>query len=112
VETIVGKVPYPERRKKSRIICDYPAVLQGREVDGTKFSENGRVINLSASGIFVVSKHAIPIDTEVNTRIALPTGSLVWGTSKLSTSGNVVRNELQTGEAVGIAINFHRYKFL
>jgi hypothetical protein len=112
MEQIVSKTLFSERRMKPRINCDYPAILQGRDALDRKFAENARVINLSASGIFVVTQCSIQNNTEVQVKIALPTRSLKWGTSNLATSGNVVRNELQSDGAVGIAIHFQGYKFL
>ena len=107
-----SKALFPERRTKHRIICDYPAIVKGRDAEGVKFAENARVINLSASGILAVTQHPIQNDTEVHVKIALPTGSLEWGISKLATNGNVVRNEIQSDGTVGIAIKFQNYKFL
>lgn len=108
----VGKALVSERRTKFRIICDYPAVVKGYDSQGQKFAEKARVINLSTCGIFVVTKRSIQNETEVYVKIALPTGSLEWGTSKLLTSGIVIRNEFQSDGSVGLAIKFQRYKFL
>lgn len=107
-----SKALFPERRTKHRINCDYPAIVKGRDAEGVKFAENARVINLSASGILAVTQHPIQDNTEVHVKIALPTGSVEWGTSKLATKGNVVRNDIQSDGAVGIAIKLQDYKFL
>ena len=85
--------------------------MRGRDAQGKKYEETARVINLSSSGIFVLIGRLIQPGEEVSVRITLPTGSLTWGTSKLATIGNVVRSELQSDEAVGIAIKFQAYKF-
>jgi hypothetical protein len=110
MEQIVNETLFPERRMKPRINCDYPALMKGRDALGQIFAENARAINLSASGVYLVTQRSIQNNTEVHVKIALPTGSLEWGTSNLGTSGNVVRNEVQSDGAVGIAIKFHGYK--
>jgi hypothetical protein len=112
MELTANKTLSTERRIKHRINCDYAAVVKGCDAMGTRFTEHARVINLSSSGISVVAKHAIQNGTEVSVRIALPTGSLAWGTSKLAATGIVIRNELQMNNEVGMAIRFHEYKFL
>lgn len=108
----LSKAFVAERRTKPRIICDYSAVVKGYDEQDLKFAEQARVINLSKSGIFLVTKRAIRPETEVYVKIALPTGSLEWGTSDLLTSGIVTRNEFQSDGNVGIAIKFQHYKFL
>jgi len=108
----INKALYPERRMKARINCDYAAKVEGRGTLGRKFSANGRVINLSAGGIFMVSSQPIQNNTDVIVRIAFPTGSLKWGTANLDTIGNVIRSEIQSDGTVGLAIKFHDYKFL
>jgi hypothetical protein len=108
----INKALYPERRTKERINCDYPAMVQGHDPQGNQFSENGRVINLSASGIMVVARQPIQTNTEVVVRIAFPTGSLKWGTADLSTKGNVIRSEVQSDGKIGLGIKFHDYKFM
>jgi len=112
MEPVISKALVTERRTKHRLNCDYPAVVKGYDAQGVKFAEKARVINLSTSGIFVVTKRSIRNETEVYVKIAFPTGSLEWGTSKLATSGKVVRNEFQSDGSVGIAIKFQSYKFL
>ena len=111
MEQTVSKSLFPEKRTKPRINCDYPATVHGLNAQGLKFVEEARVINLSSSGALVVTKGSIPNNAEVHVKIALSSGSLEWGPSNLATSGNVVRNELQSDGAFGIAIKFQGYKF-
>jgi hypothetical protein len=107
-----SSTPLLERRAKPRINCDFPALVRGRDPLGKKFEENARVINLSTSGIYVLVHRSIQPGDVLSLRIALPTGSLRWGTSNLSANGIVVRNELQSDGVTGIAIKFMTYKFL
>jgi hypothetical protein len=106
-----SKAPYPDRRAKHRIQCNYPAMVKGRDAFGKNFSEQGKVVNLSSSGILLLVPRSIENNTEVNVKIAFPTGSLEWGSSNLATKGVVVRNEIHTEEMVGIAVRFHGYRF-
>lgn len=112
MEQNLTKTLFAERRAKPRINCDYPAIVKGVDKLGNKFAEEARVINLSSSGTFLVTLRSIQIYTDVQVKIALPTGSLKWGTSNLTASGNVVRNEDQLDGAVGIAIKFQGYRFV
>ena len=112
MENFSGPASFPDRRIKPRMKCNYPAVVQGYDYDGKKFKEKGRVINLSRSGIYVLLNQAIPDCNEASIRIALPTGILEFGTSKLDTSGTVVRREQRVDGASGVAIKFQNVRFL
>ena len=112
MEQTMRQVLSPERRTKHRIFCDYPAIVQGWDENGVKFTENARVTNLSSCGVFISTRQFIRNNTEVHLKIALPTGTLKWGSSKLVTSGLVMRSELQSNGMVSIAIKFLDYKFI
>jgi hypothetical protein len=107
-----SKAPYSERRAKHRIKCDYPAMVKGRDASGKNFVEQGKVVNLSSTGILLLIHRSIENETEINVKIAFPTGSLEWGSSNLATSGIVVRSELHSEGIVGVAVRFHGYRFL
>jgi hypothetical protein len=102
----------PERRVKPRMKCAYPAMVRGYSLDGKKFEENATVLNLSASGVYVLLNRFIKKGQELSVKIAFPTGSLEWGSSKLATNGVVVRTEALSEGVLGIAIMFQRYRFL
>jgi len=104
--------PFVEQRLKPRIKCNYVATIQGRDGSGKKFKEKGRVLNLSRSGIFLILNQAIPDCDEVLVRITFPTGILEYGSSKLATTGTVVRRELCLDGNFGVAINFQKFRFL
>jgi len=112
MEQAFAHIPFTERRSKQRIHCDYPAMIKDEETQGKYFSQQGRVQNLSAGGIFVVTSQSLPDNAQVRVKIALPTGSLVWGSSALATRGVVVRSEAQSDGSIGIAIQFQKYKFV
>ena len=90
--------------------CNYPALVQGSNVSGEKFKEEGKVVNLSRSGIFVLLNQAIPDYYEVSARIDLPTGIAEFGSSRLTTIGTVVRSEPRGDGAFGVAIKFQHFQ--
>ena len=106
------KAPFLERRLKPRMKCNYPAKIQGREGNGKKFEETGRVVNMSRNGIFVLMNRAISDSYQVSVQIALPTGILEYGSSKLITTGTVVRTEPCPDGTFGVAIKFQNVRYL
>jgi hypothetical protein len=107
-----GNEFFSERRGKSRITCNFAAIVRGRDENGMEFEENTKVIDLSASGTYLLLNHTVYSGKELSVRIALPTGSLELGTSKLATKGIVVRREPHTTGNFGIAVKFTHYRFL
>jgi hypothetical protein len=100
-----------ERRSKPRINCDYPALIKGHEKDGRNYEEHGQVINLSASGVYVLLKRYIQNGSRVSVNIVMPTGNLEWGTSRISMSGIVVRGKTYPDCLFGVAIRILHYHF-
>jgi hypothetical protein len=100
-----------ERRGKPRIKCAYSALVRGCLANGKKFEENATIINLSASGIYMLINRYINKGQELSIKIAFPTGSLKWGTSNLATTGSVVRLDF-LDNVMGVAIKFQHYRFL
>jgi hypothetical protein len=102
----------PERRLKPRCKCDYPARVRGQDENGKSYQADGRAINLSRNGVYLIVNRDIPKGMELSIRIALPTGSLELGTSKLVLRGTVVRGEFHSETTYGKAIKFDGYRFL
>ena len=100
------------RRGKPRMKCAYPAMVRGFSNVGKKFEDNGTVLNLSASGIYLLVNCDIQKGQDLSVKIAFPTGSLEWGSSKLSTNGVVVRTETLSEGVLGAAINFQHSHFI
>jgi hypothetical protein len=112
MDQIGDSISIPDRRCKPRIICDYPAIVKGY-CNGKKFEESARVINISASGVYVILHCKVEHNSEVNLRIALPAGGLSsLESSKLSATGTVVRAEHCSVDEFGVAIMFQHYRFL
>ena len=87
-------------------------MIQGQDGSGKKFKEKGRVVNLSRNGVFLLLNQVIPDCYEVSLHIAFPTGILEYGSSKLATTGTVVRRELCLDGTFGVAIKFQNVRFL
>ncbi len=101
-----------ERRGKPRIICDCSAVIQGHDAFGKKFEEAGRVINFSRIGMYILLHREIHTGAELLIRMALPTGKLELGTSRLVVHGTVVRGEVRPGAIYGIGVMYEKYRFI
>jgi hypothetical protein len=103
---------FVERREKPRMKCAYHAMVRGLSKIGKKFEENATVINLSASGAYLLLNRFIDLGQDLSVKIAFPTGSLELGSSNLSTKGIVVRKETLSEGVIGIAIQLQRYRFV
>jgi hypothetical protein len=103
---------FVERRGKPRMKCAYPALVRGLSQLGKKFEDTATVLNLSASGAYFLLNRSIRQGQELLVKIAVPTGSLEWGNSKLNTNGVVVRTEALSEGVLGVAILLQRYRFV
>ena len=101
----------PDKRGKPRMKCAYPAMVRGLSLDGKRFEENATVLNLSASGVYVLLNRFIQTGQDLSVKIAFPTGSLEWGSSKLTSNGVVVRTEVLSDGVLGVAVIFQGYRF-
>jgi hypothetical protein len=104
--------PVIERRGKPRMKCAYPAMVLGHSQDRKKWEENATVLNLSASGVYLLLNRFIQKGQDLTIKIGFPTGSLEWGSSKLTSNGVVVRTETLSEGILGIAILFQSYRFV
>ncbi len=100
-----------DRRLKPRITCDYPAVIKGRDGRGNKYEENGKLANLSASGLFMWVNRDIPPGSRLTITVYLSSPGLENKSHKLSTNCIVVRSEPQASEQCGVAVKFTSYRF-
>ena len=101
-----------DKRIKPRIICDYPAIIEGFDNNGNKYNEDGKLVNLSASGLFMRANRNIENGSKLSVTILLTSAPLDIDTPKIATNGIVVRTEPQMDGTYGIAIKFNKYKFL
>jgi len=101
-----------DRRVKPRIDCDYPAIIEGYEGDGTKYNDHAKLANLSASGLFMLAHRNLINGTKLSVTVLLSNTISELDAPKLSTNGIVVRTEPQNNGTCGIAIKFTNYRFL
>ena len=101
-----------ERRVSERIQCRYSAIVRGSSGDGRKFEEFVTVLNLCACGAYLLINRNVEVGQNLSVRIAIPTGSLDFGSSKLATTAVAVRTEFFSEGVLGIAIKFQKFRFL
>jgi hypothetical protein len=101
-----------DRRVKPRISCDYPAIIEGFDGDGTKYNDHAKLANLSASGLFMMANRNVKNGSKLSVTVLLSNTFSEIDAPKLSTSGIVVRTEPQKNGTCGIAIKFTNYRFL
>jgi hypothetical protein len=102
---------YLEKRSKPRVACSYPAIVEGLDNQGTKYSDSAKLVNLSASGLFMRANRYVENGEKLAVTIYLANKPIDEETPKLATNGIVVRTEFQDDGTYGIAVKFYRYRF-
>ncbi len=100
-----------DRRIKPRITCDYPAIIKGSDIRGNKYQENGKLANLSASGLYLWVNRNIEPGSKITITVLLSSTDMNKKAHSLSANGIVVRSEPQTDDAWGVAVKFTGYRF-
>jgi hypothetical protein len=100
-----------ERRIKPRVTCDYPAIVDGHDEYGIKFTDTAKITNLSATGLFMKANRRIEIGSQLSVTIILTCEQVDNDTPKILTNGIVVRSEPQLDGTCGIALKFNSYRF-
>jgi len=101
-----------DRRQKTRITCDYPAVVRGLDSSGMKFEDHATLLNLSRSGLYLHSNRALSKGDQVSVTIALTHTGQEHDLHRLAASGIVVRTEAYPDGGYGLAIQIQHYRFL
>ena len=101
-----------DRRVKPRIECDYQAIVEGFDCAGIKYRGQGRLINLSAGGLFLVINRDIENGSKLSVIVHLSKSPLDADAPKLATNGIAVRTELQIDGTCGVAVKFQNYRFI
>jgi hypothetical protein len=101
-----------ERRGKPRVICSYPVIIEGHDVTGNRYSENARLSNLSASGLYMKAYRLVENGSKLAVTVLLTDEKVNEDTPKIATNGVVVRAEPQIDGSCGIAVKFTNYRFL
>ena len=102
-----------ERRKKPRINCSYPAIIQGRDAAGRKFRTDATLTNLSANGLCLVLKTMAPLGNDLFVLFRCSsTGPLGNGKAPLiAVDGSIVRSisPLHGTCTLGVKIQHSRF---
>ena len=101
-----------ERRNKPRVACDYPAIVEGIDLQGNLYEENAQLANLSRGGLLMVVNRNIEFNAKLSVTVLLAGVPINDDTPKLETKGIAVRIEPKTDETCGVAVKFERYRFL
>jgi hypothetical protein len=101
-----------DRRVKPRIKCDYPAIIEGTDANGAKYTDHARLANLSASGLYMVANNFLENGTKLSVIILLSSSSADAEAPKLVTKGTVIRTEPQVNGMYGVAVKFYKYRFM
>ena len=101
-----------DRRGKPRIDCECLANVVGTNGQGKKFSDDGKLKNLSASGLFMLIDHNIENGARLSITVHLSDLVFDPDAPKLATNGVVVRTEPHADGSWGVAVKFQNYRFL
>jgi len=102
----------PDRRIKPRIECDYPAVVEGCGADGVKYNDQARLVNLSASGLYMLTNRYIENGSKLAVTVFLSNSIDDHDAPRLVTNGVVVRSEPRANGKCGVAVLFNHYRFI
>jgi hypothetical protein len=104
--------PTADRRAKPRIDSKYLASVVGINGQGLEYRDDGRLENLSASGLFMLVNRNIEYGSKLSVTIHLSDLILDPDAPRLAANGIVVRTEPQMDGSCGVAIKFQNYRFL
>ncbi len=103
-----------ERRSKPRIYCSYPAIVQGKDINGKKFRANAILTNISATGLCLLLRPEIQQSGDLFVLFRYSaTGPLGDGKAPLiAVRGSVVRSSYPVQGMHSVAIKIRRNRFL
>ncbi len=103
-----------ERRAKRRIYASYPAIVQGKDVNGKKVRANATLINFSAIGLCLILKPQIYLQDNLFVLFRCSvTGPL--GKSKaplIAIQGNAIRSSMTPQGMHSVAVKILHSRFL
>ena len=114
IEILRGCTMYitTDRRGKPRIDCDYLANVVGVNGRGNQYTDDGKLKNLSASGLFLLVNRSIENGAKLSITVHLSELVFEPDAPKLATNGVVVRTEPNADGSWGVAVKFQNYRFL
>lgn len=107
------KSEFVERRSKPRLSCSYPATLRGWLPGGGRYEARAVLSNLSASGMYLRTKHVLHLGEQVFVIVRMATRPLdTAAVLQIAAFGVVVRVEAKVDGTYGVALRLRRYRFL
>ena len=100
-----------EKQAKPQIACDYPAIVEGTNEDGSRYRKNACLANLSASGLYMIIDRRVEKGAELSITIFLSNEIDNTDTLKIVTRGIVVDSEQIADGSCGIEFKFTAYRF-
>ena len=103
-----------ERRAKRRIYASYPAIVQGKDINGKRVRANATLINFSSIGLCLILKPQIHLQDEVFVLFRCSvTGSLGKVKAPLiAIRGNVIRSGTTAQGMQSVAVKIRHSRFL
>lgn len=103
----------PERRRKPRVNCSYPAVVRGQSPTGMRFEIPALMTNMSAIGMYVRMKRLVSLGDILFIAARLSTAPLGESSvPQFAVNAHVRRVEPLPDGAYGVAVEFHNHRFL
>jgi len=103
----------PERRRKPRINCSYPAVVRGNSYTGMRFEIPALMTNMSANGMYLRMKRLVQRGDILFIAARLSTAPLgEVSVPQIAINGRVTRVEPLPDGTYGVAVEFHTHRFL
>lgn len=107
------KPEFVERRSRPRLSCSYPAALRGWLPGGKRYEARAVLSNLSASGMYLRTKHVLRLGELVFVIVRMATRPLdTAAVLRIAALGIVVRVETKVDGTYGVALQLRRYRFL
>ncbi len=96
--------------------CDYPALIRLHETQGEVVEVNATLANISASGMYLRSKHFFSKGNQVFILVRLskstPKNTDLSAVANIAAKGQVVRVEPKPDGGYGIAVQLVRHRFI
>lgn len=102
---------FVERRAKPRLNCSYPALLRGVSSEGMRYEGRALLTNLSAGGMYLLTRRQAHLSEQVKISVRLATSPLNKQEAPyITASGSVVRVEPRPDGSYGVAVQLHSYR--
>ena len=97
-----------ERRLRKRYPISTLARFRWQDSSGTWFSNSGKTLNVSVSGVYILTAASPPMGAPIEVKVALSAPSIAAGRGYLSGKGVVIRVNSEEGFAAQINLRMLR----